>query len=111
MKISVNQRGGVFLWKLMNLERLRAGKVDELRSRFAVDIDLPIDGAQRCEVIAYASFDPRQAHAAVNLAGFAFVQEAATVVEVDLRQHFKCISLNAKTRSSAKFPHRIGLFI
>lgn len=55
----------------MKLERLGAGKVDELRSRFTVDMDLPIDGAQRHEIIAVRGFDPRQAHAGVNFAGFA----------------------------------------
>lgn len=68
----------------MEVERLGVGKVDELRIRFAVDMDLPIDGAQWREVITVCSFDPRQAHSSVDFAGFAFAQKAATVIDVDL---------------------------
>lgn len=81
-----------FPCKLMKLKRLRAGKVDKLRIRCAVDMNLPVDRAQRREIIGVCGFDPWQAHVAVDFAGFVFAQEAATVIDVDLRQHFKCIS-------------------
>jgi len=51
-------------------------------------MNLPIDGAQRQEIIASIGFDRWQAHAGVDFAGFAFAQEATTVIDVELRQHF-----------------------
>ena len=62
------------------------GKFDELGIRFAVYMSLPIDGAQRYEVIAVCGFAPRQMHA-----GVAFAQEAAAVINMNLRQDLEYI--------------------
>lgn len=76
----------------MKPEQLREDKVDQLGLRFTVDVYLAIERAQWREFIASIGLYPRQAHASVNFSSFSFAQEAAAVIDVDLRQYFKYIS-------------------
>lgn len=76
----------------MELKCLQAGKVDELLQRFAVYMKFANRWRGQREVIAVCGFDPLQTHTSVDFASFAFAQEIAAVIDVNLRQHFKCVS-------------------